>query len=173
MASSPAASSQRRSIPAVVHTRIDKARVRTLAQNIASTHLSALLGSGVALPKPPALPWVDLEVSPRFDRPVEICIDCPEKACGAPGVARVLVLLEPEEVSRAAAAAAARGGFDVVLGHDAAATAAAGARAAAFFAHGGTWVPEAMWRRPRRNRLSRSATRCRRRESRRGGRGAA
>ncbi|KAH8075344.1 hypothetical protein JL721_1348 [Aureococcus anophagefferens] len=103
MASSPAASSQRRSIPAVVHTRIDKARVRTLAQNIASTHLSALLGSGVALPKPPALPWVDLEVSPRFDRPVEICIDCPEKACGAPGVARVLVLLEPEEVSRAAA----------------------------------------------------------------------
>ncbi|KAH8084536.1 hypothetical protein JL720_8038 [Aureococcus anophagefferens] len=149
MASSPAASSQRRSIPAVVHTRIDKARVRTLAQNIASTHLSALLGSGVALPKPPALPWVDLEVSPRFDRPVEICIDCPEKACGAPGVARVLVLLEPEEVSRAAAAAAARGGFDVVLGHDAAATAAAGARAAAFFAHGGTWVPEATWRRPR------------------------
>ncbi|KAH8064746.1 hypothetical protein JL722_1626 [Aureococcus anophagefferens] len=145
MASSPAASSQRRSIPAVVHTRIDKARVRTLAQNIASTHLSALLGSGVALPKPPALPWVDLEVSPRFDRPVEICIDCPEKACGAPGVARVLVLLEPEEVSRRRRGARR----PASSGHDAAATAAAGARAAAFFAHGGTWVPEATWRRPR------------------------
>ena len=133
----------------MVHTRIDAARVRTLAQNVVASQLGALLGAEVALPSASALPWVDLEVSPRFEEAVEICIDCPEKAVATAGTFRVLVLLEPEEVSGAAAAAARRGGFDLALGHDAAAVAASGAAEGAFFAHGGTWVPESTWARPR------------------------
>ena len=56
-----------RKIEAVVHTKIDAARRRTVAKTIALDRLSAL-------------PWVDLEIRPAFREPVEICVDCPEKA---------------------------------------------------------------------------------------------
>ena len=69
---------------------------------------------------------------------------------------QVLVLLEPEEVSHAAQRAE-KDSFDLVLGHDAAALAAARGRASAHFAHGGTWVPRAVWAAaPRRKALKAS-----------------
>ena len=97
---------------------------------------------------------------------------------------QVLLLLEPEVVSGAAASAARRDPpFDLALGHDGAAVAAAGARRSAFaagaghfrrarrarrtrpsafrfFAHGGTWVPEATWARPPRPKRREASLIC-------------
>ena len=72
---------------------------------------------------------------------------------------QVLVLLEPEEVSHAAQRAAAKC-FDLVLGHDAAAVAAAQGRASAPFAHGGTWVPRAVWAAPPRRKAPKASLVC-------------
>ena len=69
-----------RKIEAVVHTKIDAARRRTVAKTIALDRLSAFLGDAAPALQPPALPWVDLEIRPAFREPVEICVDCPEKA---------------------------------------------------------------------------------------------
>ena len=69
-----------RNIEAVVHTKIDAARRRTVAKTIALDRLSAFLGDAAPALQPPALPWVDLEIRPAFREPVEICVDCPEKA---------------------------------------------------------------------------------------------
>ena len=85
-------------IEALVHTHIDAARRRTVATTIALDRLSAFLGAAAPTLAPPALPWVDLEIRPTFREPVEICIDCPEKATTGPSF-KVLVLLEPEEVA--------------------------------------------------------------------------
>ena len=80
---------RRKKLPAVVHTRIDAARRRTLARSVVSSQLGALLGDAAAAAalasSAPALPWVDLEVAPAFDAEVEICVDCPEKRTGAAG----------------------------------------------------------------------------------------
>jgi len=72
---------------------------------------------------------------------------------------QVLVLLEPEEVSHAAQRAEAKS-FDLVLGHDAAAVAAARGRASAPFAHGGTWVPRAVWAAPPRRKAPKASLVC-------------
>ncbi len=72
---------------------------------------------------------------------------------------QVLVLLEPEEVSHAAQRAEAKS-FDLVLGHDAAAVAAARGRASAHFAHGGTWVPRAVWAAPPRRKAPKASLVC-------------
>ena len=72
---------------------------------------------------------------------------------------QVLVLLEPEEVSRAARRAEP-GCFDLVLGHDAAAVAAARGRASAHFAHGGTWVPRAVWAAPPHRKAPKASLVC-------------
>ena len=72
---------------------------------------------------------------------------------------QVLVLLEPEEVSRAAQRAEAKR-FDLVLGHDAAAVAAARGKASAPFAHGGTWVPRAVWAAPPRRKAPKASLVC-------------
>ena len=69
-----------RKIEAVVHTKIDAARRRTVAKTIALDKLSSFLGDAAPALQPPALPWVDLEIRPAFREPVEICVDCPEKA---------------------------------------------------------------------------------------------
>ena len=69
-----------RKIEAIVHTKIDAARKRTVAKTIALDRLSAFLGDAAPALQPPALPWVDLEIRPAFREPVEICVDCPEKA---------------------------------------------------------------------------------------------
>ena len=69
-----------RKIEAIVHTKIDAARRRTVAKTIALDRLSAFLGDAAPALQPPALPWVDLEIRPAFREPVEICVDCPEKA---------------------------------------------------------------------------------------------
>ena len=69
-----------RKIEAVVHTKIDAARRRTVAKTIALDKLSAFLGDAAPALQPPALPWVDLEIRPAFREPVEICVDCPDKA---------------------------------------------------------------------------------------------
>ena len=73
-----------RKIEAVVHTKIDAARRRTVAKTIALDRLSAFLGDAAPALQPPALPWVDLEIRPAFREPVEICVDCPEKATNGP-----------------------------------------------------------------------------------------
>ena len=73
-----------RKIEAVVHTKIDAARRRTVAKTIALDRLSAFLGDAAPALQPPALPWVDLEIRPVFREPVEICVDCPEKATNGP-----------------------------------------------------------------------------------------
>ena len=193
-----------RKIEAIVHTKIDAARRRTVAKTIALDRLSAFLGDAAPALQPPALPWVDLEIRPAFREPVEICVDCPEKATNGPafkvrfaaspevpswlvlsarwrhrddvasmacsgretcrvdGVnvsTQVLVLLEPEEVSRAAQRTKA-GDFDLVLGHDAAAVAAARGRASAPFAHGGTWVPRDVWAAPPRRKAPKASLVC-------------
>ena len=72
---------------------------------------------------------------------------------------QVLVLLEPEEVSHAARRAKPNY-FDLVLGHDAAAVAAARGRASAPFAHGGTWVPRAVWAAPPRRKAPKASLVC-------------
>ena len=72
---------------------------------------------------------------------------------------QVLVLLEPEEVSHAARRAEPDC-FDLVLGHDTAAVAAARGRAAAPFAHGGTWVPRAVWAAPPRRKAPKASLVC-------------
>ena len=72
---------------------------------------------------------------------------------------QVLVLLEPEEVSRAARRAKPNY-FDLVLGHDAAAVAAARGKASAPFAHGGTWVPRAVWAAPPRRKAPKASLVC-------------
>ena len=72
---------------------------------------------------------------------------------------QVLVLLEPEEVSRAAQKAPPHN-FDLVLGHDAAAVAAARGKASAPFAHGGTWVPRAVWAAPPRRKAPKASLVC-------------
>ena len=72
---------------------------------------------------------------------------------------QVLVLLEPEEVSHAARRAKPNY-FDLVLGHDAAAVAAARGRASAPFAHGGTWVPRAVWAAPPRRKAAKASLVC-------------
>ena len=72
---------------------------------------------------------------------------------------QVLVLLEPEEVSRAAQRAA-KNHFDLVLGHDAAAVAAARGKASAPFAHGGTWVPRAVWAAPPSRKAAKASLVC-------------
>ncbi len=200
-----ALTTNQRKIEAVVHTKIDAARRRTVAKTIALDKLSAFLGDAAPALQPPALPWVDLEIRPAFREPVEICVDCPEKATEStafkvrfPRLARrlpapkrprdvsrrwrehhrtkkiarvdgveggprlntqVLVLLEPEEVSRAAQRAKA-GCFDLVLGHDAAAVAAARGKASAPFAHGGTWVPRAVWAAPPRRKAPKASLVC-------------
>ena len=69
-----------RKIEAIVHTKFDAARRRTVAKTIALDRLSAFLGDAAPALQPPALPWVDLEIRPAFREPVEICVDCPEKA---------------------------------------------------------------------------------------------
>ena len=69
-----------RKIEAIVHTKIEAARRRTVAKTIALDRLSAFLGDAAPALQPPALPWVDLEIRPAFREPVEICVDCPEKA---------------------------------------------------------------------------------------------
>ena len=73
-----------RKIEAIVHTKIDAARRRTVAKTIALDRLSAFLGDAAPALQPPALPWVDLEIRPAFREPVEICVDCPEKATNGP-----------------------------------------------------------------------------------------
>ena len=73
-----------RKIEAIVHTKIDAARRRTVAKTIALDRLSAFLGDAALALQPPALPWVDLEIRPAFREPVEICVDCPEKATNGP-----------------------------------------------------------------------------------------
>ena len=73
-----------RKIEAIVHTKIDAARRRTVAKTIALDRLSAFLGDAAPALQPPALPWVDLEIRPAFCEPVEICVDCPEKATNGP-----------------------------------------------------------------------------------------
>ena len=73
-----------RKIEAIVHTKIDAARKRTVAKTIALDRLSAFLGDAAPALQPPALPWVDLEIRPAFREPVEICVDCPEKATNGP-----------------------------------------------------------------------------------------
>ena len=57
------------------------------------------------------------------------------------------------------------GCFDLVLGHDAhTAVAAARGKASAPFAHGGTWVPRAVWAAPPRRKAPKAIrTRLRRR----------
>ena len=72
---------------------------------------------------------------------------------------QVLVLLEPEEVSHAAQRTK-EGDFDLVLGHDASAVAAARGRASAHFAHGGTWVPRAVWAAPPRRKAPKASLVC-------------
>ena len=72
---------------------------------------------------------------------------------------QVLVLLEPEEVSHAAQRAKPNY-FDLVLGHDAAAVAAARGKASAPFAHGGTWVPRAVWAAPPRRKAPKASLVC-------------
>ena len=72
---------------------------------------------------------------------------------------QVLVMLEPEEVSHAARRAA-KNHFDLVLGHDATAVAAARGRASAPFAHGGTWVPHAVWAAPPRRKAPKASLVC-------------
>ena len=72
---------------------------------------------------------------------------------------QVLVLLEPEEVSKAAQRAKPND-FDLVLGHDAAAVAAARGKASAPFAHGGTWVPRAVWAAPPRRKAPKASLVC-------------
>ena len=72
---------------------------------------------------------------------------------------QVLVLLEPEEVSHAARRAEPVC-FDLVLGHDAAAVAAARGKASAPFAHGGTWVPRAVWAAPPRRKAPKASLVC-------------
>ena len=72
---------------------------------------------------------------------------------------QVLVLLEPEEVSHAARRAKPNY-FDLVLGHDAAAVAAARGKASAPFAHGGTWVPRAVWAAPPRRKAPKASLVC-------------
>ena len=72
---------------------------------------------------------------------------------------QVLVLLEPEEVSHAAQRAKPNC-FDLVLGHDAAAVAAARGKASAPFAHGGTWVPRAVWAAPPRRKAPKASLVC-------------
>ena len=71
----------------------------------------------------------------------------------------LLVLLEPEEVSKAAQRAKPND-FDLVLGHDAAAVAAARGKASAPFAHGGTWVPRAVWAAPPRRKAPKASLVC-------------
>ena len=51
------------------------------------------------------------------------------------------------------------GHFDLVLGHDAAAVAAARAPSAPF-AHGGTWVPRAVWAAPPRRKAPKASLVC-------------
>ena len=75
-----------RKIEAIVHTKIDAARRRTVAKTIALDRLSAFLGDAAPALQPPALPWVDLEIRPAFREPVEICVDCPEKATNGPAL---------------------------------------------------------------------------------------
>ena len=75
-----ALTTNQRNIEAIVHTKIDAARRRTVAKTIALDRLSAFLGDAAPALQPPALPWVDLEIRPAFREPVEICVDCPEKA---------------------------------------------------------------------------------------------
>ena len=79
-----ALTTNQRKIEAVVHTKIDAARRRTVAKTIALDKLSAFLGDAAPALQPPALPWVDLEIRPAFREPVEICVDCPEKATNGP-----------------------------------------------------------------------------------------
>ena len=69
------------------------------------------------------------------------------------------MLLEPEEVSHAAQRTK-EGDFDLVLGHDASAVAAARGRASAHFAHGGTWVPRAVWAAPPRRKAPKASLVC-------------
>ena len=69
------------------------------------------------------------------------------------------MLLEPEEVSHAAQRAEAKR-FDLVLGHDAATVAAARGKASAPFAHGGTWVPCAVWAAPPRRKAPKASLVC-------------
>ena len=92
-----------RKIEAIVHTKIDAARRRTVAKTIALDRLSAFLGDAAPALQPPALPWVDLEIRPAFREPVEICVDCPEKAT------------ESTAFKVRAAASVLRGAFGVVL----------------------------------------------------------
>ena len=79
-----ALTTNQRKIEAIVHTKIDAARKRTVAKTIALDRLSAFLGDAALALQPPALPWVDLEIRPAFREPVEICVDCPEKATNGP-----------------------------------------------------------------------------------------
>ena len=78
---------------------------------------------------------------------------------GTKKTTQVLVLLEPEEVSHAAQRTK-EGDFDLVLGHDASAVAAARGRASAHFAHGGTWVPRAVWAAPPRRKAPKASLVC-------------
>ena len=79
-----ALTTNQRKVEAIVHTKIDAARRRTVAKTIALDRLSAFLGDAAPALQPPALPWVDLEIRPAFREPVEICVDCPEKATNGP-----------------------------------------------------------------------------------------
>lgn len=78
--------------------------------------------------------FVDLEVRLFFDRPVECYIDCPELVSTRWPALRVLLLLEPEEISRARIRTNLPH-FDLVLGYD------VEWANGHFFAHGGSWVP--------------------------------
>jgi len=115
-----------------VATAYDALRERRQARRVAAAQLGALLGQAEAAAL--AAEDDDDELLPElalwFDRPVEIFVDCPQKAVVKDGVVRCLFLMEPEEVS--GTRYIPEDVFHFVFGRGA---------DCRFFGFGGTWVP--------------------------------